>query len=58
MHKPVILHPSCHHKKDNAYADCLGPHTSIGTAYYSAAQFLFCKSGDQVWGGSVGFMLR
>jgi hypothetical protein len=23
-----------------------------------AAQFLFCKSGDQVWGGSVGFMLR
>jgi hypothetical protein len=35
MHKPVILHPSCHHKKDNAYADCLGPHTSIGAAYYS-----------------------
>jgi hypothetical protein len=23
-----------------------------------AAQFLFCKSGDQVWGGSTGFMLR
>jgi hypothetical protein len=23
-----------------------------------AAQFLFCKSGDQVWGGSAGFMLR
>jgi len=24
----------------------------------TAAQFLFCKSGDQVWGGSAGFMLR
>ena len=23
-----------------------------------AAQFFFCKSGDQVWGGSAGFMLR
>ena len=23
-----------------------------------AAQFLFCKSGDQVWGGAVEFMLR
>jgi TRAP-type C4-dicarboxylate transport system permease large subunit len=23
-----------------------------------AAQFLFCKSGDQGWGGSVDFMLR
>ncbi len=23
-----------------------------------AAQFLFCKSGDQVWDGSAGFMLR
>jgi hypothetical protein len=26
--------------------------------FNSAAQFLFCKSGDQVWGGSTGFMLR
>ncbi len=24
----------------------------------TAAQFLFCKSGDQLWGRSVGFMLR
>jgi hypothetical protein len=23
-----------------------------------AAQFLFCKIGDQVWGGLVEFMLR
>lgn len=23
-----------------------------------AAQFLFCERGDQVWGGSVEFMLR
>jgi hypothetical protein len=25
---------------------------------HPAAQFLFCKSGDQGWGGSVDFMLR
>ena len=26
--------------------------------WWLAAQFLFCKSGDQGWGGSVDFMLR
>ncbi len=32
--------------------------SSGGASPYTAAQILFCKSGDQVWDGSAEFMLR
>ena len=34
--------------------DVIDEANALGTA----AQFLFCKRGDQVWGGLVEFMLR
>jgi hypothetical protein len=47
---------------DNAFVEFLIAHPDILQMHFvrvgMAAQFLFCKSGDQVWGDSVEFMLR
>ncbi len=45
---------------NNAMRTCLTWAAIRISPYFveTAAQFLFCKSSDQVWGGSEEFMLR